>query len=439
MAGKLAFASPNMVLGAMGVAVFVYLPPYLAGHLGLGLTVVGAVWMTIRLVDIPIDIGISLAMDRTRTRLGRYRPWLLLGAPILALSLYALFMARPGFSRNAFTFWLLIMYLGQSVTYLAQTAWAATIATDYHARSRLFGYIVAGGVVGTLGVLAMQLASTSQVGGVQAMGWLMVILAPLTIALAVATTPERITPNLAAAPFSWRTLWAVVRHPGVVRLFLAQVCATLGPGWMSALYLFFFKVSRGFTTQQATLLLAAYILAQLPGSLLTPVLARRIGKHRTFILATSAYSLGLLLIFVIPNTANVWMTLPLMAWTGAMASAFDLIIRAMLADVADSLRLDQGQERLSLLYAINQLATKIAAAFAIGLTFRMLAALGFNPRDGAANSVAAVANLQFAFLSGPIVFVMLGGACLVGWRLDAAQHAQVRRQLDERDAATPIR
>jgi Na+/melibiose symporter-like transporter len=46
-----------------------------------------------------------------------------------------------------------------------------------------------------------------------------------------------------------------------------------------------------------------------------------------------------------------------------------------------------------------------------------------------------LSGLQWVFLSGPIVFVMLGGLCVVGWKLDADRHAGVRAKLDARDAA----
>ncbi|HEY1448561.1 MAG TPA: hypothetical protein VGF33_08485, partial [Caulobacteraceae bacterium] len=76
---------------------------------------------------------------------------------------------------------------------------------------------------------------------------------------------------------------------------------------------------------------------------------------------------------------------------------------------------------------------KIAAAGAIGLTFPLLQALGFNPGEGAVNTPAAIHNLDMAFLIGPIVFVMLGGACVIGWRLNAARHDQIRAELQARD------
>ena len=42
--------------------------------------------------------------------------------------------------------------------------------------------------------------------------------------------------------------------------------------------------------------------------------------------------------------------------------------------------------------------------------------------------------LTVAFIAGPIVFVMLGGACVIGWRLDAKRQGEIRGALDARDA-----
>jgi GPH family glycoside/pentoside/hexuronide:cation symporter len=115
-----------------------------------------------------------------------------------------------------------------------------------------------------------------------------------------------------------------------------------------------------------------------------------------------------------------------------------MMVQAMLADVGDEIRLVQGKQRMSLVFAVNTLAQKIAAAGAIVLTFPLLQALGFNPAEGAVNTPAAIHNLDLAFLIGPIVFVMLGGACVIGWRLDAAQHGLIRAQLQARDDALEV-
>jgi Na+/melibiose symporter-like transporter len=148
---------------------------------------------------------------------------------------------------------------------------------------------------------------------------------------------------------------------------------------------------------------------------------------------TTAFSIGLPTILLTPR-ADLLVTVPLMVWAGATASGFTLMIQAMLADVGDEVRLDQGKDRISLLYAVNALASKIAAAFSIGLTFPLLQRLGYDPADGAVNTPAAIHNLTVAFIAGPVVFVMLGGACVFGWRLDARRQGEIRDALSARDA-----
>jgi Na+/melibiose symporter-like transporter len=64
----------------------------------------------------------------------------------------------------------------------------------------------------------------------------------------------------------------------------------------------------------------------------------------------------------------------------------------------------------------------------------LLERLGYNPAEGAVNTPAAIVNLTAAFIIGPIAFVMLGGACVIGWRLDARRQGEIRDALDARDA-----
>ena len=87
----LAFSTIALPIGALAVAVAVYLPPHFSAHLGVPLSVVGLAFATVRLLDLGVDPVLGLAMDRTRTRLGRYRVWMLLGGPILMAAVYALF------------------------------------------------------------------------------------------------------------------------------------------------------------------------------------------------------------------------------------------------------------------------------------------------------------------------------------------------------------
>jgi Na+/melibiose symporter-like transporter len=124
-----------------------------------------------------------------------------------------------------------------------------------------------------------------------------------------------------------------------------------------------------------------------------------------------------------------------MFWCGFMASGFGLLVSSMTADVGDEVRLEQGKQRMSLIYSMIGLANKLAGAAQFFLSLSMLAWVGYNAKDGAHNTPAAIKGLEYIFILGPIFFVMLGGACFIGWKLDAKRHGEIREALEIRDAA----
>jgi GPH family glycoside/pentoside/hexuronide:cation symporter len=207
----------------------------------------------------------------------------------------------------------------------------------------------------------------------------------------------------------------------------------LGPGWMSALYLFFFTDSRGFSTSAANLLLVIYLAAALFGAPATAWLANRINKHRALMVTTTGYSLMLIVIFLSPK-ASFAIAAPAMFMAGALAAGSVVMIRAITADIGDEIRLENGQQQIGLLYALTSGSSKAAGAFAVALTFWVLSLVGYNPAEHAVNGPAQIRGLELAYAIGPIVFVMIAGACFLGYKLTPDQHADIRRQLDERDA-----
>lgn len=123
----LAFAAISLPLSALGLSVGVQLPPYFASQLGVSLAVVGGAFGIVRLLDIWLDPIIGLGMDRTRTRFGRYRVWMVAGAPLLIAAVYMLYNAPKGATQVYLIIWLLAMYLGQSIMGLSHSAWAAVL------------------------------------------------------------------------------------------------------------------------------------------------------------------------------------------------------------------------------------------------------------------------------------------------------------------------
>jgi Na+/melibiose symporter-like transporter len=433
----LTFACCYLPFSALNLSVAVQVPHYFASHIGLGLAV-GGVFGLIRLIDIPLDPFLGLVMDRTRTPLGRYRPWMMLGAPVLMLAIYMMYEAPVGASRGYLLLWLLIMYLGMSLLLLAANAWAATLAVSYTHRSRIFGAMQGLGTLGAVACLVIPIITSklqhkTDAEGIQAVGWFLVIMAPLTIALVTLRTPEPLK-EVQASRVRLSDYAGLLARPNVLRLLAADFFIIMGPAWMSALYLFFFTDSRGFSTSQANFLLVIYIAAGLIGAPATAWLANRVSKHRALAATAVGYSLMLIVIFLSPKS-SVPIAAPAMFVAGALAAGSVVMIRALTADIGDEIRLEKDQQQIGLLYAMTSGTTKAAGALAVTLTFWVLSLVGYNPAEHAVNGAVQIRGLELAYIIGPVVFVMLGGACFLGYKLSAERHADIRRQLDARDAA----
>ncbi len=101
-----AFSGPCLPLAAFGVALPVTLPEFYATHVGIEMGMVAAVFMAVRVIDILFDPFIGWGMDKTKTRFGRYRPWMLVSTPILMLSALMMFvLVQPGARTAAQPSW----------------------------------------------------------------------------------------------------------------------------------------------------------------------------------------------------------------------------------------------------------------------------------------------------------------------------------------------
>ena len=189
---------------------------------------------------------------------------------MIAIGTFALFMAKPGVGPIYLWFWLAVLYVGYSMVVLSQTAWGAVLSSDYQQRSRIYGWWQGANVVGMILVLCLPPIVTGVFKGdhldsVRAMGWFIVILAPLTVLLAVTTVGEP-----SAAPRRGKTglkqYAKLLTRPSVQRLLVADLLMGLAPGIAGTLFLFFFERMKDFDKTQAGLLLLIYFVAALVGA-----------------------------------------------------------------------------------------------------------------------------------------------------------------------------
>ena len=257
---------------------------------------------------------------------------------------------------------------------------------------------------------------------------------PLAVLICALLTRER--PASAAAVkqkfsladylFAGRRMWRVV---------LADLVLTLGPGTTAPIYVYFFHDAKGFVDADVGFLLIFYIGAGILGAPFWGRVARRFGKHRTVQIACVFYGITQTILMALPKVHPGYHLFPDglptalgMFCVGFCASAFILLIRAMVADIVDEVKLETRRDLTSLMFSMVTTTTKIGQAVTVSIVFPILAMVGYNGKEGAVNTPHAIFGLEMCYLL-LVVLVWFGGAMFFGYKLDAKRHAEIREAL----------
>jgi len=73
------FGAATLPLSVLSLAMGIAVQPYIAQNLGVGLITISLAFTIVRMLDLGVDLGLAIVMDRTKTRLGRYRVWMVAG------------------------------------------------------------------------------------------------------------------------------------------------------------------------------------------------------------------------------------------------------------------------------------------------------------------------------------------------------------------------
>ncbi|MFZ4164203.1 MFS transporter [Brevundimonas sp. NPDC058933] len=435
-----AFSGPCLPLAAFGVALPVTLPEFYATHVGLELGVVAAVFMAVRLIDIIFDPFIGWGMDKTKTRFGRYRPWMIVSTPILMLSALMMFvLVQPGAGPAYLFAWLLVLYLGFSIGTLGQLGWAAVLAPQYDQRSRVYGWWQVFNIIGVILILILPtVVVKTGIGdyadGVRIMGWAILIALPVTIGLAMFVVPEPM--NVGAAPHGGpKAYLALFKMKTVRQLLIADLLLGVAPGITGSLLFFFFGQIKGYDHTQASLFMLFYFVAGLVGAPIWAWLATRIGKDRALAVASLIFA-GLYIAATLVPGGNFALTAVVMFIAGLPYAAGLFLLRAMMADAGDEVRLETGVDRTGLMFSILSATTKIGHVVAL-VPYLILQWVGFKALPGPeGNSEFSLLALQILFIAVPGLLLAAAAWVLKGYPLTPQRHDEIRAALAARDAGT---
>ena len=133
----MAYGGLGTPLAMIGYPIAIWLIPFYAEVIGTPLWVLANLILIARLTDVITDPLIGQWGDSTRTFIGRRKPWIILGVPLMLFSIYKLFLPGEEVTTSYFLIWMMLMYLGSTAIGIPYGAWGAEISPEYHQRSRI--------------------------------------------------------------------------------------------------------------------------------------------------------------------------------------------------------------------------------------------------------------------------------------------------------------
>ncbi|MCW1429679.1 MFS transporter [Novosphingobium sp. JCM 18896] len=434
-----AFSTLAAPVAAAQVPITNFLPAFYAKEFGISLAALGAIFLAERLWGAFADPFDGALSDRTRSRFGRRRPWIAGGAAIYGLSTAALFFPPAGVSPLYLGVALFAFYLGWAMIQIPYFAWSGEISHDYHERTRIQTFITVSTSVALLLVMLLP-ALIDQVrpgdDRLRMAGMGAVILATLVPAAwftlrAFADAPVTTTAPRQKGPGLVATLRVILREKLLLRVILSDMAVTFGQGVRGALFIFVVTFYMGLPKLGAALMLAQFIFGIAAGPIWMTI-AKRFGKHHTAIAGELIQVvINFALLLLAPGSIGLLIALTLAQ--GLAQGSGNLMLRAMVADIADHHRLETGEDRTALFYSAFSISLKAGMALAVGVALPLVGAAGFDPA-AAQNTPAALQALLLVFAIGPALAHLVSAALLRGFDLDEAAHAEVRRELDRRAA-----
>lgn len=440
--GKLlAFSAVALPIAAAQMPLNVYLPAIFAQHYGIPLAVLGTIFLIEKIWGAIADPIIGSLSDRTRSRFGRRRIWIAAGGAVFGLSGLLLFFPLARVTPLYLGIVLFAFYLGWSMIQIPFLAWSGEISRDYNERTRIATYQLVVGSAALLLVLILPTVVDQVRPGdgalkLNVMGALLLVTLVPALFLTLRAFPEPALPEQPARrlPFH-QTVRLVISNHLLMRILLSDFAVTLGQNIRGALFVFFVSAYMGLPYWASGLFLLQFVFGIAAGPIWMRI-GYRLGKHRTAVAGELfQVAINLALLLVIPG--QIGLLLALTVAQGFAQGSGNLMLRSMVADVADDHRLTTGEDRTALFYSVFSISMKAAMAAAVGIALPLVAWLGFDPA-ASTNTPDALRGLLLVFALGPALAHLASAALVYGFPLDAASHARIRASLDQRDAAPSL-
>ncbi|MCF2572884.1 MFS transporter [Brevibacterium sp. UCMA 11754] len=438
---KLGYGMAGGANNVVWTGISTFLVYFYTDIVGIAAGLIGTIFLFSRLVDGASDVVMGVVLDKTRTRFGKARPWLLWMALPFSVVATALF-AVPDASATVQIVYVIITYNIALLVYTAveipHGTLGALMTYDQHQRSVLNVAKMVGAYVAIIAITNITLPIVDFFGGGQA-GWvyafiLFGLVAAATYFFTFWSTKERTDPvgskQNKDRPTVKASLISLVRNKywfiATLVLLLMYVYNAITAG-VAIYYSEYVLGSPALVGLVAT----ALTLATLGGMLLVVPITRRFGKRNTAIVGCLIAVAGSLIIFFVPDSTAVVVIGQVVRGIGK--AAIMGVIFAMLADTMEYGEWKTGIRIEGLIYSGASMGIKVGTGLGSALIGWGLAASGYvgGQEIQSAESVTMISNL---FIWVPTLVSVLMAVLLYFFKLDK-QYPQILEELQAMKSA----
>jgi GPH family glycoside/pentoside/hexuronide:cation symporter len=385
--------------------------------------------------------------DKTKTKWGRRRPFILLGGVLLSIAVLLLF-SPPSLSTQFGKFsYLLSVYLlvntAMTVISVPHIALGGELSFERNERTSIFGWrlffsnigmlvgmIVPAAILQSLGdEFSKDNISLSRIRAGEIVS--IVILISSFVSFWVTKDRDTVVQSEPNALSFFGSILSVLKNKMFLILLFAFVIATIGRTFNSAIALYYYEYRLGLKESEVVInILLPFFLVLMASIGFWVWIAKKVGKKIPAF--SGVFLLGVLTVIVYPLFPYGELKPPLIAaFFGGIFAGSILIMDSILTDVVDYDEFKTNEKREGLYFGIWKMGVKFSQAFGIAITGFLLDAIGF---VAGAPAQSTEIGFRLALIFGPGVgfFFILGSILFLFFPLTDAKHLQVQRILIKR-------
>ena len=420
--------------------VGLYLLYFYTDVVGISGSLAGLIYFIGMAWDAATDPFMGYMAERTRTKWGVYRPYLLFGNIPLALSFVLLFWVPPLEGSSLFFFLLFANLLHRTCFTLVSVPFSSLtprITSDSQERTNLTGFRMLGAQTGTNLMALLAFPIIFWVGGEdESMGFIVLasvagITAILIHSITFITVKE--PDNDQGIERVGGSLADAARAIGKNKPFWLVFSATLIVGITTIFFgnnlIYFTKYALDLHEHQGTILFTSGIVAFLSIPIWW-IISNRLGKKITWLIS-STITLSSLILFYFYDIKTLNELLFLVAFIGFGSGAGGILFWSMLPDTIEYGEVHTGVRSESSLYGFMTFAQKGSIAIAVLILGWVLDAIGYQANQ--AMSLTTIDNMKIIMTLIPILGISCSLIIIYFYPIDSKMHKDLLRQLQKEE------